>query len=127
MGSTIWGQVFVIVNLHIDASARDFDRSLTQGSHTVIVPPCYSHDSNNDQNQEIHPAFDPSTVKLSTHKMNGQSYDIRTATLLCIFDSSNQSFESNTDNETAYGSMQHPKLRLRNPPLTIEIKDPSSK
>ena len=89
--------------------------------------PLLSHDSNNDQNLEIHLAFDPSTVKASNHKMNGQIQDLKTATILCFSNSPNQTSESSTDLETAYEPMQHPPTRHRDHPSTIEMNDPTAK
>ena len=56
------GHLFDIPIIYTDPNATDFDDSHTQGPDTVIVPRSYFHDSQDGQNRETCPTFEPPTV-----------------------------------------------------------------
>ena len=120
------GQLFDIPILYTDPNAIDFDDSQTQGPDTVIVPRSYFHDSNNGQNRETCPIFDPPVPHNSTHKSNGQSLEIETTIDLAHNDLSKRTSEPSTDTETTCEPMTQPPLVHSENPSTFEINDPTT-
>ena len=120
------GHLFDIPIIYTDPNAIHFDESYTQAPDTVIVPRSYLHNSNDSQNRETCPTFDPSILQLSNPKSRGQSQDIETTTDLAHNDSSRQTPEPSTDTETAYESMPKPPSRRSDNPSTLDINDPTT-
>ena len=120
------GHLFDIPITYTDPNAIDFDDSLTQGPDTFIVPRSYFHDSNNGQNRETCPIFDPPVPHTSTTKSNGQSQDIETTIDVAHNDKSRRTSEPSTDNETTCEPMTQPPLGHSDTPSTFEINDPTT-
>ena len=57
------GHLFDIPILYTDPKAIDFNESYTQRLDNVIVPRTYFYDSNDGQNRETCPTFDPPAVQ----------------------------------------------------------------
>ena len=120
------GHLFDIPIIYTDPNASDFDDSHTQGPDTVIVPRSYFHGSNNGQNRETCPIFDPPVPHNLTPKSNGQCQDIETTIDLAHKDNSKRTPEPNTNTETTCEPMTQPPLGHSDTPSTFEINDPST-
>ena len=120
------GHLFDFPIINTDPNAIDFDDSHTQGPDTVIVPRSSFHDSNNGQNRETCPIFDPPVPHNLTPKSNGQSQDIETTIELAHNDNSKRISEPKTNTETTCEPMTQPPLEHSDTPSTFEINDPST-
>ena len=120
------GHLFDILVIYTDPNAIDFDESYTQGPYTVIVPRSYFNDSNDGQNRETCPIFDPPALHPSDPKLNGQSQDIDTTNDLTHNDNSKQTPEPSADTGTACEPMPQSPSRYNDTPSTLEINDPST-
>ena len=120
------GHLFDIPIIYTDPNAIEFDESYTQGPDTVIVPRSNFHDSNDGQNKETCPTFDPPAVHPPDPKLNGQSQDIETTTDLAQNDSSKQLSEPNANTETACEPIRQSPSRYSDTPSTLQINDPTT-
>ena len=120
------GHLFDIAITYTDPNAIDFDDSHTQGPDTVIVPRSFFHDSNNGQNRETCPIFNPPVPHNLTPKSNGQSQEIETFIDLTHNDNSRRTSEPSTDTETTCEPMTQPPLTHSDTPSIFEINDPTT-
>ena len=119
------GHLIDIPIIYTDPNAIDFDDSHTQGPDTVIVPRSYFHGSNNGQNRETCPIFDPPVPQTKNPQLNGQNKDIETTTDLTQNDNAKHICESITDAENTCKPVTQPPPTQSDTSSTLDSNNPT--